>query len=392
MYIETLNRLGDNQGTLTQFELIDKIDSLNKKANVVQLILREEEHFSLLQRLNDHNEREGNSPFQHFTDEMMMYYFIHVPKHIQEEYSKKKESKTEYIRDLMQFYTLLGQHADFIRKDIRNMTEDSLFKNLEKRHIREYHYWLKDKAVLKNGKIGYSMATMLKKVTIIKGFLKWLYEVEYITSPIHLGFLSNQLRRKDRPKRDLTYEETKAIINFYHFHPKNYALLTLLATTGSRCRELAMANWSDLYASGSNIYLHTDTKGDKERDVLILPIVFERLQNYRKRIRLPYQLDPEDHTPLIMTSNGKRYSTSDLTKYVKNMIQQTMLPFLKYKSGPITPHWFRHYFAQEALSSGADLYDIKNTLGHNDIRTTQIYVEGLVDKERNVGKFFMNKF
>lgn len=372
----------NNKNTLIQFQNINKA---NDGLSLIQSLLHEQGHFSSLQELADHNEREKNKPFEHFTDEMMLYYFVHEPKHIQESYSKKAATKTEYIRDLMQFYILLLENATILALDVKEHQAGSILKNLEKRHIREYHYWLKDKAVLKNGKVGYGMATMLKKVTIIKGFLKWLYEVEYISSPIHLGFMSNQLRSKDRPKRDLTHQEARAIIDYYKNHPKNFALLTLFATTGSRCRELAMANWSDLYVSGGQIYLHTDTKGDKERDVLILPVAFERLQGYRKRIGLDVQLSPHDDTPLIMTSNRKRYSTSDLTKYVKNTIMQTELPFLN--KGPITPHWFRHYFAQEALSNGADLFDIKNTLGHSDIRTTQIYVEGLVDKKRNVGRF-----
>lgn len=389
MSLHHINSVINDHRTLRAFE---KVNVTPYKAGVIQQLLREGKHFIKLQKLVDHNEREGNKPFQLFTDEMMLYYFVHEPKHIHEEYAKKPESKVEYIRDLMQFYTLLLENEEIITSDLKEGEHHpgSILQKLEKRHVREYHYWLKERAVLRNGKVGYGMATMLKKVTIIKGFLKWLYEVEYISTPIHLGFLSNQLRRKDRPKRDLTHQEARAIIDFYSFHPKNYALLTLLATTGSRCRELAMAKWSDLYSSSGQIYLHTDTKGDKERDVLILPIAFERLQSYRKRIGLAVELDPQDETPLIMTSNRKRYSTSDLTKYVKSIIQQTKLPFLN--KGPITPHWFRHFFAQEALSNGADLFDIKNTLGHSDIRTTQIYVEGLVDKQRNVGRFLSNRF
>jgi hypothetical protein len=43
---------------------------------------------------------------------------------------------------------------------------------------------------LRKGKIGYGIDTMAWKIVVIKRFLKWLYEVEYIKTPLHTA--SNQ--------------------------------------------------------------------------------------------------------------------------------------------------------------------------------------------------------
>ncbi|WP_066415199.1 tyrosine-type recombinase/integrase [Sutcliffiella cohnii] len=384
-----------NTSNVHKPNLLEQIDSIIK-SNQPKAIqkLSENKWYKELQYMKEENEKEGFPSFHEFTDIEMIYYYVHRPKDTDERKNRNLDTKKDYIRELLQFYKRINEFSVEIREDVDNFQEMSLLKLLRKRHIRRYQDWLKDAPLGRNGN-KYSTATLSWKTVVVKSFLVWLYKTGYISEDLTIDLTSTNLREWDRPNRELSYEEVFELLQFYKDHTINYALLTVLATTGARVAEIANSKFNDLYYDSYNrrYWLKVWGKGDKPRELLIFNNVFERIMAFRKRRGLSTVLDANDNSPLFTTNKLKAYSPKYLSSYITKIINKTELPFVINRSDSISGHAFRHYFAIYSAQNGADIYRIQQTLGHESIQTTRVYLERYMKKENHVALLWdENKF
>lgn len=346
----------------------------------------EPSYYPVLELRIEHNERWNLNKFTEFKDEEMMYYYLHQRKHIRSSRERKANTKTEYLRNLFQFYKHAVESEHFLKHDVEDYQEGSILKNLRTRHIKRYQEYIST-ALLGKGNKPYSPATIDVKVTILKGFFKWLYEVEYIIYPLHRDFLSTTLAEEDIPNRDLYYHEVKQLLEFYKDHPINHALLTMLAMTGLRIQEIAAARWCDLYFDvlSGHYRLRGVGKRDKPFDRLIHQVLYDRILIFRRRRKVSTQIDIADKSPLFPTKDGNHYTFKNLSNYIIRMIEKTGLPFVKQRETKITPHSFRHFYAIYSRQQGADIFLIQKELGHSDRKTTERYLEKVLQREQEVG-------
>lgn len=372
-----------NTTNITDKELFQLISKDSFKNEYIK-----EDYFFHLRLLTYNNEENGKNRFEGFNDITMIYYFIHRQRHVNKEKKLSKTTKKDYARDILQFY---GNWILFLDGNKLSMNKENLFKLIEPRHIEMYQTdFLPNSA-------HYKPATIARKSVVLRSFLHWLYKVGYITTPLHEAFISSELSMEDKPDRDLSYPEVKMILDYWERkkHPINYPILLLLATSGLRVAEVAKAKWGDIfydYSSG-NYFLSSVGKNKKHRDVVIFPYVLDALKIIRKRRKLPIELDPTDMSPVIPTIKQQFYDHTYLSRYVKKIIQETNLPFLESKEREITPHWFRHFFANHSLDNGAGLEYIRQTLGHSLLKTTQGYLRKNMERKNNAALTWnMEKF
>lgn len=361
------------------------IISNNNELNQLLKKMSSDRWFKELEILKENNEKDNQSSFTGFSDIEVIYYYVHKPKDTDSKKNRNNDTRKDYIRELVQFYNRLNEFSEMIREDVGDYQEESLFKLVRKRHLRRYQEWLIEAPLGRNNK-PYSVATLSWKMVLMKSFMKWLYRVGYITEDVTIDLISTNISENDRPNRDLSYEEVSQILDYYKDHTINYALLSVLATTGARVAEIAASKFSDLYYDSYNGYywLKIIGKGNKPREIAIFSNVFERIKAFRIRRGLNATINSRDHSPLFTTNKNKAYSPKYLSGYIVKIIQDTNLPFLENRVENIGAHTFRHHFAIYSAQRGGDLFRIQQTLGHQSIETTKIYLERFMKKENNV--------
>ena len=79
---------------------------------------------------------------------------------------------------------------------------------------------------------------------------------------------------------------------------------------------------------------------------------------------------------MFIGSYGKKITRQSIFKIIKKQAKE------KNINKEISPHTIRHSFATIMLENGADLRSIGEMLGHENIKTTQIYTHLSNNKKR----------
>ena len=91
-------------------------------------------------------------------------------------------------------------------------------------------------------------------------------------------------------------------------------------------------------------------------------LVKQRQFNLRGSVILP-----EDEQALFLTSRGTRVSYPRFLEYVHAYAKRAGIP------GKVTPHTFRRSCTTELLRGGANMYHVKDLLGHESLETLTHY-------------------
>ncbi|MDA2157682.1 tyrosine-type recombinase/integrase [Bacillus cereus group sp. Bc253] len=343
----------------------------------------------LEQKIED-AEKEGKGKYAFLGDLEVIYHFVNLQNDMDEKKNRKDDTKKSYVSEILSFCECMVQHAEEFEVNGEEVQRNaSLLKTLQPWHIRKFNYWLKN---VQNGRDGntYAVATLAKKTVLIRSFLKHLHVFGYIEKPLHEELQRANVNEKDRPNRDLSYEEVMKILGFYkeRGHLINYTIILALASTGARIQELCTARVKDLHYDGK-YWLKVRGKGDKVRELFVSEHLYQCICEVRRRRGFQTVLEKGDESPLFINQRGSAYNSKTLSNQVTDMIKKTNLEFLQYRENPVTAHTFRHAFAIMAVEQGnADLYHLMQTLGHENIQTTKIYLEKHMKRKNNVGFAF----
>ena len=185
-------------------------------------------------------------------------------------------------------------------------------------------------------------------------------------------YYSQILKRKlffniKRPKREkflpvvLTRNEVIKIINSSS-NLKHKLLLSLLYGSGLRVSEVVKIKISHLDLASRSL-LVKDSKGAKDRYTLLSGISLKFLNLYLVRL-------PLEQKYLFAGQSGKsRLSQRSAQKIFDQALAKSGL------KKEASCHSLRHSFATHLLEKGVDIRHIQKLLGHQNIKTTEIYTQ-----------------
>lgn len=200
--------------------------------------------------------------------------------------------------------------------------------------------------------------------------LKFFYEV--VLGNQSLAVLLPRKREPQKLPDILSALEVASIIKATT-HLKYRTLFILIYGAGLRASEAASLRTGDLDRLRSTIHVRCG-KGNKDRYVLLSPMMLQTLEVYWKQCRCKQKSSMhQDNDRVFLTQTGKPLSYSSISTVYSQSKKQAGIK----KQGGI--HALRHAFATHALEAGADLFVIQQLLGHSSVTSTVRYLR-MTDK------------
>lgn len=283
---------------------------------------------------------------------------------------------------------LLEQYLNFL-KEVKNSSINTL--DSYRRDIKKYIAYLGSNNINNIGDAskttvlnyllemqnqGKAASTISRNLASVRSFYQYLQRNRIIQNdPTHnvQGF-----KVEKKLPEILTGEEVERLLS----QPKctdlkgyrDKAMLELLYATGMRVSELIELKLNDVNLDvGYIICRHND----KERIIPVYSIAVSAVRDYVEKAR-PSMIADENETVLFVNVNGGKLTRQGFWKIIKSYQEKAKI----HKD--ITPHTLRHSFAAHLLENGADLKSIQEMLGHTDISSTQVYVQVIKNRLKDV--------
>lgn len=227
---------------------------------------------------------------------------------------------------------------------------------------------------------GLAASTINKKRSAIRRFFEW---------SARLGMISqSDLMRVQQVKRVaekggkygswLTLEQMQELLDLpddTYIGLRDRAVLAMLVGCAMRRSEVVSVRWEQIKRVGK-VWVFENVRRKHGRIQPLLPIpdwVKKVLDAYQSEIKMT-------RGPIIVRFNRNGtiggtlsdQSVYNIVKYYVGLLDQ----------GHVTPHDLRRSWARAARENDAELSQIQQVLGHEDVATTQRYVNEILDLEK----------
>jgi integrase/recombinase XerD len=207
--------------------------------------------------------------------------------------------------------------------------------------------------------------------------LRSFYQYAALEAPQHNGLIQRVLaipykRASRRLVPYLTRQELDALLGSVDkstwIGRRNYGLFLLAAQTGLRLSELTGLRQRDV-SLGKGAYVQCNGKGRKERCTPLAKPTVEALKAWIN------EAGDDAASFLFPNSNGGRLSPDAVQHALAKYVAAAQRKCASLAKKRVTPHVLRHTAAMELLQAGVDRALIGIWLGHENLESTQIYLD-----------------
>lgn len=283
-------------------------------------------------------------------------------EYVERERNFSSHTKVSYAKDLSQFHS-------FLQHKFPEMLNSP--GSIDQEVVRSFLGVLLDSGLAKK--------SVIRKVSTLRSFFKFAVRRESLPS----NPMSNVVTPKAEKKLpqfldERTVAELMELPDVSDAHgSRDAAILELLYSTGMRRGELVGLKTSDVDFSDQTVKV--TGKGNKQRIIPFGRKAHEALKRYGDfRGRFPGSANGPGTDLFFVTDKGKRMYPGAVNSVVKKYLAQ--ISEIKQKS----PHVLRHSFATHLLDRGADIFAVKELLGHESLSTTQVYTHMTSERLKKV--------
>ena len=189
-----------------------------------------------------------------------------------------------------------------------------------------------------------------------------------LENPVHLKYF---LKQDDPLPAVIAPEALDALLSLVK-QPRDRAIFLLMLRSGLRVQEVAGLRRKDCDLQGRRLTIR-QAKNRRERLAYLSADTVEALQAYLR------QCPTTAADQALFVGRKGRYKRRGLTV---RAIQKLLERYRCRVGLSIRCHQFRHTFASDLLTVGADLVVIQDLLGHRQVQTTQNYCRVANEKVR----------
>lgn len=269
------------------------------------------------------------------------------------------ESEKHYAAQTLRAYR--GDLAQFLDYMSGHLGGPVALKDISDAALRDFRGYLSKKAMQGN-----MAATRARALSSLRSFYKWLDKNGILHNPdVRLIATPKQPHRVPRPleaHRIFDLLDTLSASDDWA-DLRDRAILALLYAAGLRIGEGVSLRIGDIEAAPDT--LRITGKGNKQREVPVLPRLYGYMSAYRRAC--PYPETPD--RPLFLGRRGAALNPGLVQRRMRALRNALGL------GEAVTPHAMRHSFATHLLGEGMNLREVQELLGHASLTTTQRYTE-----------------